>query len=112
MRGCLGYGLFLAAKHRDIEFATLKADTEYLSDGTEKLNVKVQGGRPAPNSFQWTLPDGSILLPGHRTPSFHAYWPAVNNALQHFGAKLKKLTMLWELFTSILITKHGSRHKV
>ena len=63
------------------QFSTLTPETVTNSDGSVSLNVKVSGGNPAPNQFQWTLPGGATLSPGSSSGSFSASFPRVSNSL-------------------------------
>ena len=54
--------------------------TGYINDGSRliELIAVVSGGTPAADTFSWTLPDGTELLPGQTTGSYVASQPTVS----------------------------------
>ena len=60
------------------EYANLTQETVNNADGSITLNVEVTGGIPAPNRFEWTLPDNVLLTPGDTSGSYRALLPRVS----------------------------------
>ena len=58
--------------------ATLTPQTVDNADGSIMLNVKVAGGAPPADKFEWTLPNNAKLSPGGSYGSYRAFWPRVS----------------------------------